>query len=129
MKENIDWYCGDGTFILSVEPKGEFVFNSAFSNELKRSVTSNSMSIYPKVAFAIHDGCLLVKVFDNEGFRVIRSMEYGNAVLSYGESTAVLEKFGNEILGEWKFERVNDYYKGRKISKGDTKQGILTIVK
>ena len=59
MIASIDWYCGDDIFILSVEPKGDIVFNSAFSNELKRSVTSKSMSIYPKVAFAMHDGCLL----------------------------------------------------------------------
>lgn len=129
MVENIDWYSGEDILILSVEQKGEITFNTAFSNELKRNVNKESMTVYPKVAFAMHEGCLLIKIMDNEGFMVLRNFAYGNAVLASSESYAVRERFGSEILGEWKFEKINGYYKGIRINNENIEPCTLTAVK
>jgi hypothetical protein len=129
MNGNIDWYCGDDVYILIVEPKSDIVFNMAFSKELERFVGRESRSIYPKVAFAMKDGCLYVKNLDTEGFMVIHNLEYGNAILCRGEANTVIEKFGDEIFGEWRFEKLDGYFKGRKINKSDTESGVISIVK
>lgn len=110
--DTIKWYTGDDIYILTIL-NNSFAFNAAFSQELRMN-NNNASTLFPKIALAMEDEHLYVQVRENDGFLLRRNMEHGTAILDTTESNIVREKFGDKIIGEWRFKKTDDYYKGTK---------------